>query len=125
MLYHYSWLNDNGNKEEADIEATSLDAAIVLVENKGLKTVLEVKEKVDKENNILGAFKNSKMFKQKIVSKDVVLFSRQVSTLFEAGVSALKAFRLLAAENENPSLQEELIGVADDIEGGKIGRAHV
>ena len=118
MLYHYSWLNDNGNKEEADIEATSLDAAIVLVENKGLKTVLEVKEKVDKENNILGAFKNSKMFKQKIVSKDVVLFSRQVSTLFEAGVSALRAFRLLAQENENKTLQEEIMAVADDIESG-------
>ena len=118
MLYHYSWLNDNGNKEEADIEATSLDAAIVLVENKGLKTVLEVKEKVDKENNILGAFKNSKMFKQKIVSKDIVLFSRQVATLFEAGVSALRAFRLLAQENENKTLQEEIMAVADDIESG-------
>jgi type IV pilus assembly protein PilC len=118
MLYHYSWLNDNGNKEEADIEATSLDAAIVLVQNKGLKTVLEVKEKVDKENNILGAFKNSKIFKQKITSKDIVLFSRQVSTLFEAGVSALRAFRLLAQENENKTLQEQIMAVADDIESG-------
>lgn len=118
MLYHYSWLNDNGNKEEADIEATSLDAAIVLVQNKGLKTVLEVKEKVDKENNILGAFKNSKLFKQKITSKDIVLFSRQVSTLFEAGVSALRAFRLLAQENENKTLQEQIMAVADDIESG-------
>ena len=118
MLYHYSWLNDNGNKEEADIEATSLDAAIVLVQNKGLKTVLEVKEKVDKESNILGAFKNAKIFKQKITSKDIVLFSRQVATLFEAGVSALRAFRLLAQENENKTLQEEIMAVADDIESG-------
>jgi type IV pilus assembly protein PilC len=118
MLYHYSWLNDNGNKEEADIEATSLDAAIVLVQNKGLKTVLEVKEKIDKENNVFGAIKNAKMFKQKITSKDIVLFSRQVSTLFEAGVSALRAFRLLAQENENKTLQEEIMAVADDIESG-------
>jgi type II secretory pathway component PulF len=35
-----------------------------------------------------------------------VIFSRQIATLFEAGVSALKAFRLLAAENDNKTLQQ-------------------
>ena len=57
MLFHYSWLNDNGNKEEADIEATSLDNAIVLVQNKGLKTILEVKEKDDKEQKVIHVIK--------------------------------------------------------------------
>lgn len=118
MLFHYSWLNDNGNREEGDVDATSLDNAIVLIQSKGIKTIIEVKEKVDKENNVVGAFKNSSLFKQKITSKDVVLFSRQVSTLFEAGVSALRAFRLLAQENENKTLQEEIMAVADDIESG-------
>ena len=118
MLFHYSWLNDNGNKEEADIEATSLDNAIILIQSKGLKTILEVKERDDKETNVLGAIKNSKFMKQKIKPKDVVLFSRQVATLFEAGVSALRAFRLLAQENENKTLQEEIMAVADDIESG-------
>jgi type IV pilus assembly protein PilC len=118
MLYHYSWLNDNGNKEEADVDATSLDNAIILIQSKGIKTILEVKEKVDKENNVIAAVTNSKFFKQKIKPKDVVLFSRQVATLFEAGVSALRAFRLLAQENENKTLQEEIMAVADDIESG-------
>ena len=118
MLFHYSWLNDNGNKEEADIDATSLDNAIILVQSKGLKTILEVKEKNDKENDVIGAFKHSKLFKQAIKPKDVVLFSRQVATLFEAGVSALRAFRLLAQENENKTLQEQIMAVADDIESG-------
>ncbi len=118
MLFHYSWLNDNGNKEEGDVDATSLDNAIVIIQSKGIKTILEVKEKMDKENNIVGAVKNSKLFKQRISSKDIVLFSRQVATLFEAGVSALRAFRLLAQENENKTLQEEIMAVADDIESG-------
>ncbi len=118
MLFHYSWLNDNGNKEEGDVDATSLDNAIVIIQSKGIKTILEVKEKMDKENNIVGAVKNSKFFKQGISSKDIVLFSRQVATLFEAGVSALRAFRLLAQENENKTLQEEIMAVADDIESG-------
>ena len=117
MKYHYVTQNVNGNREEGDVEAVSLDAAISLLAKMGINPVLEVKEKVYKENNILYTV-NKKFFKQKIKSKDVVLFSRQVSTLFEAGVSALRAFRLLAQENENKSLQEQVMLVADDIESG-------
>jgi type IV pilus assembly protein PilC len=118
MLYHYAWLNNNGNKEEGDIDATSVDNAILLLQKKGIITILEVKEKVDKDSNIFKFVAKSSFFKQKIKQKDIVLFSRQVSTLFEAGVSALRAFRLLAQENENKTLQERIMGVADDIESG-------
>lgn len=117
MIFHYSWLNANGNKEEADVEATSLDNAILIIQKKGITTILEVKEKIDKKNNALYIIW-AKLFKQKIYQKDIVLFSRQVSTLFEAGVSALRAFRLLAQENENKTLQERIMEVADDIETG-------
>lgn len=116
MIFHYTWLNNNGNKEEGELDATSLDNAIVILQKKGITTILEVTEKVDKQNNVLAA--TSSLFKQKIKPKDIVLFSRQVSTLFEAGVSALRAFRLLAQENENKTLQEQIMGVADDIETG-------
>ncbi len=118
MLYHYAWLNNNGNKEEGDIDATSVDNAILLLQKKGIITILEVKEKVDKDSNIFKFVATSSFFKQKIKQKDIVLFSRQVSTLFEAGVSALRAFRLLAQENENKTLQERIMAVADDIESG-------
>jgi type IV pilus assembly protein PilC len=117
MIFHYTWLNNNGNKEEADVEATSLDNAILIIQKKGITTILEVQEKIDKKNNALYII-HKKFFKQKIKQKDIVLFSRQVSTLFEAGVSALRAFRLLAQENENKTLQERIMEVADDIEGG-------
>lgn len=114
MIYHYTSLNNNGNKEEGDVEGTSLDNAILVLQKKGI-TIVEIVEKMDDEDDI---FANLGIFKKKIQSKDVVIFSRQVATLFEAGVSALKAFRLLAEENDNESLQAELIGVADDIESG-------
>ena len=118
MLFHYSSLNDNGNKVEGDVDATSLDNAILILQKKGITSLLEVQEKASKEGNVLLYFKSLSIFKQGIKSKDVVLFSRQVSTLFEAGVSALRAFRLLAQENENKTLQEQILAVADDIEGG-------
>jgi type IV pilus assembly protein PilC len=93
----------------------SLDNAILLLQKKGI-TVVDIQEKgKDDGEDILASIK---IFKKKIKVKDIVVFSRQVATLFQAGVSALKAFRLLAEENENESLQEQLMGVADDIESG-------
>ncbi len=118
MIYHYVALNENGNREEGDIDGTSLDNAIFIVKKKGYPTIIEVKEKVDKQNDVIAAIRNSSLFKQKITNKDVVIFSRQVATLFESGVSALRAFRLLGQENENKTLQEEVFKVADDIEKG-------
>lgn len=115
MLYHYTSLGTDGKTIEGDIEGMSLDNAILLLQKKGV-TIVDIKEKDDgKGEDILG---NIKFFKKKITTKDVVVFSRQVATLFQAGVSALKAFRLLAQENENPTLAEQLVGVSDDIEGG-------
>ena len=46
------------------------------------------------------------------------MVSRQMTTLFEAQVSALRAFRLLAAEARTPSLSEKLTAIANDIQGG-------
>ncbi len=115
MLYHYKSLSQDGKTIEGDIEGMSLDNAILLLQKKGI-TIVDIQEKSDgREDDI---FADIKFFKKKIKSKDVVIFSRQVATLFEAGVSALKAFRLLAEENDNETLQEQLIGVADDIESG-------
>ena len=50
--------------------------------------------------------------------KDVVILSRQISTLFEAQVSALRIFRLLASEAERPLLTRVLNEVGDDLQAG-------
>lgn len=57
-------------------------------------------------------------FLKRVSNKDVVILSRQIATLFEAQVSALRVFRLLASEVENKYLSEILTQVADDLQGG-------
>jgi type IV pilus assembly protein PilC len=53
-----------------------------------------------------------------------VILSRQIATLFEAQVSALRIFRLLGAENSNKKLQKILNDVSNDLQGGSsISRA--
>jgi type IV pilus assembly protein PilC len=53
-----------------------------------------------------------------VSNKEIVILSRQIATLFEASVSALRVFRLLAAEVDNKYLASILTEVADDIQGG-------
>ena len=53
-----------------------------------------------------------------VSNKEVVILSRQVATLFQAQVSALRIFRLLAAEVDNKYLTDILTQVADDLQGG-------
>ncbi|MFA6608432.1 MAG: type II secretion system F family protein [Candidatus Paceibacterota bacterium] len=115
MIFHYIAISGDGTKGEADIESSSIDDAVSLLQKRGL-TIVDIKEKVEPRG--LESLANINIFKQKIQLKDIVIFSRQIATLFEAGVSALKAFRLLASENENKALTLELTHVADDIESG-------
>lgn len=114
MLFRYSAINGEGIKSEADIDAADLNAAIALLQKRGL-SVVDIKDKTEVKGSL---FKGVSFLRSNIKSKEIVIFSRQIATLFEAGVSALKAFRLLAAENDNKTLQEELTVVADDIEAG-------
>jgi type IV pilus assembly protein PilC len=54
----------------------------------------------------------------RITTADIVMLSRQMTTLFEAQVSALRAFRLLAAEARTPQLSAKLTEVSNDIQAG-------
>ncbi len=57
-------------------------------------------------------------FFNRVSNKDVVILSRQMSTLFSAQVSALRVFRLLGTQTENPILQKYLNSIADFLPGG-------
>ena len=65
-----------------------------------------------------GPLKVELSFLKSVSNKDIVILSRQIATLFEAQVSALRVFRLLAAEVNNRHLSEILTQVADDLQGG-------
>lgn len=111
MLYLYKAIDGSGARKEGSVEAISLEVAIDSLQKRGLII-----------SDISPAEKTSWMTKFSIGSgvsnKDVVILSRQMATLFEAQVSALKIFSLLSAEIENQALRKALTQVADDLQGG-------
>ncbi|MBX4189366.1 type II secretion system F family protein [Candidatus Parcubacteria bacterium] len=111
MLYLYKAINQTGQKTEGSIDAFSMEVAIDSLQKRGL--VIITIDPAEKETWL------SKLsFADKVKVKDVVILSRQMATLFEAQVSALKIFSLLAAEVENKRLQKILSEVANDLQGG-------
>src|ERR1035437_7845779 len=98
MLFTYESITNTGEKKVGSIDASSKDSAISAIQRRGL-IVSSIKEEGIKN----GIFKSS-FFKKRIKMKDVVIMSRQISTLFEAQVSALKAFNLLATNTENKAI---------------------
>jgi type IV pilus assembly protein PilC len=113
MLFLYKTINENGEKGEGSIEAFSMDAAIISLQRRGL-IVSAIKPKDENDGDI---FKKIPFF-NRVTNKEIVILSRQMSTLFEAQVSALKIFKLIGTEAENQTLRKCLLQVVDDLQGG-------
>jgi type II secretory pathway component PulF len=113
MLFTYDAVDESGAKKTGSIDAVNVDIAIASLQRRGL--VLTSVKEANAQTSILS--KNIAIF-DRVSTKDVVILSRQLSTLFEAQVSALRVFRLLAAETENKVLANKLGIIADDLQAG-------
>jgi type IV pilus assembly protein PilC len=112
MLFNYRGLDQDGHERQGTVEALSMDVAVATLQRRGL--IVSSLEPAEKKN-LLSA--EISIF-SRVSNKEVVILSRQIATLFEAQVSALRIFRLLAAEVDNKKLSEILTQVADDLQGG-------
>ena len=112
MLFTYRALDADGHEREGTVEALSMDVAVSTLQRRSLivSSITPANPK--------SALSVEISFLKHVSNKEVVILSRQIATLFEAQVSALRVFRLLASEVENKYLSEILTQVADDLQGG-------
>jgi type IV pilus assembly protein PilC len=114
MIFNYKAVTKENQSQEGSIDAPGLDLAIASLQRRGL-IILDIKSADEQKGNIIS---RNFIFSGRPKMKEVVLLSRQISTMFEAKVSALATFRLLASEAENLILRRTLTEVADDINSG-------
>ncbi|MEA3399019.1 MAG: type II secretion system F family protein [Patescibacteria group bacterium] len=113
MLFKYQVVTSTGENKEGTIESISQDVAISALQRKGL-IVVSVKEK--KENKGLLEL----TIFERVPMKDIVIMSRQISSLFNAQVPALKIFNLLAENTDSKLLKKIITAVANDIQAGTL-----
>ncbi|MDE1945519.1 MAG: type II secretion system F family protein, partial [Patescibacteria group bacterium] len=112
MLFKYRAIDKDSHEREGTIEAFSQDGAVAELQRREL--VISLLEPMAPASLLDMEIP----FFNRIPNKDIVIFSRQIATLFEAQVSALRIFRLLASEVDNHQLAKVLTSVADDLQGG-------
>ncbi len=111
-VFFYKAFDQTGQVREGTIDAVNRDIAISALQRRGL-ILQSIREKGDQS-----LLTRNLTFFERIKAKDIVMLSRQIATLFEAQVSALRIFKLLSAETQNPALRERLVEIANDLQSG-------
>ncbi len=119
MLFSYKSIDKQGVERDGTVDAATLESAIETVEARGYKVI-----SVNPLSNKASLFDVEFTWFERVSNKEVVILSRQIATLFEAQVSALRIFRLLGAETENTKLRRIMSEISNDLQGGSsISRA--
>jgi type IV pilus assembly protein PilC len=114
-LFVYKAIDKDGQEKSGTIDAVNVDVAIGSLQRRGF--IISSINESEQKGGLLA--KNITWF-ERVSNKEVVILSRQLATLFSAQVSALRVFRLLGAENDNPKLGRKLNDIADSLQGGNL-----
>ncbi|MEX0918507.1 MAG: type II secretion system F family protein [Candidatus Paceibacterota bacterium] len=113
MLFQYQATTKDGLAQKGSIDAPTADIAIESLQKRGL-IILKIKEA-----SVRPWWQTNLPMFSGVKNRDIVILSRQIATLFEAKVSVLQTFRLLASEASSPLLRDKLTEITDDIKGGQ------
>ncbi len=103
--YLYTARTAQGEVRTATIDASSRDAAAAQLKRLRL-TVVKLDEVTKRKTS------------GKVTMRDIVIFTRQFSTMINSGLPLVQALDILATQSENPVLQEVTREVVFDVESG-------
>ena len=109
----YKWVavSRRGRTVKGELEAANERIANFQLKRRNL-TVKKIKEKPK------DLFENVSFLQQKVRSKDLVIFTRQFSTMIDAGLPLVQGLTILSQQTENKTLKNTLKEVTKDVESG-------
>lgn len=100
----------SGKKVKAEVQADNEQAAAKLIQNQGLSPV---------EITVMGGNgKGPLQFFNRVKAKDKILFSRQLSTLVNAGLPLVQSLRTVGAQAQSKPLKIVINQIISDVEAG-------
>jgi type IV pilus assembly protein PilC len=109
-LYAYRALDKQGEIIQDKLKGSGEMAVAHELRQQGL-LVIDVKEQTVGQKDILEPFKRIKL-------SDLVVFSRQLATMINAGLPIVRALYVLSEQTENPKLKDVIVAVCKDVEAG-------
>ena len=109
----YKWVAETrrGRILKGELEAADEKIAGLQLKRRNL-TVKKIKEKPK------DLFENISFMKPKVTKKDLVIFTRQFSTMIDAGLPLVQGLTILSEQTENKTFKQILKKVTKDVEGG-------
>jgi len=109
----YLWEGRTARNELKKGELDAPDEAAVRsqLRRKGLKSITVKTKPKD-------LFESIPFLKQKVKGKDIVIFSRQFSTMINAGLPIVQCLEMLGNQEQNKTFKTIILAVKEDIEGG-------
>ncbi len=109
----YTWkgVNSYGDKRKGEVEAVDINAARSMVKRMRMTNIV-VKEKPK------DLFENVSFFQPKVKGKDIVIFTRQLSTMIDAGLPLVQGLQILEKQQANITFKKELTSIRVDVESG-------
>ncbi|MCS6772041.1 MAG: type II secretion system F family protein [Kiritimatiellae bacterium] len=130
--FNYIALDARGRESQGEIEADNQTMAIARIRERGLfpTTITEATAKARKTAptkpgaKTRGSALNMEIklqapsFLQKVKPKELMVFTRQLATLVDAGLPLVRSLEVLAKQERNPMLKRALIEMAEAIQSG-------
>ncbi len=110
-FYVWKGVNSYGEKRKGKVEMPN--EAMALSYLKKMRITPSVVKEAPKD-----VLENIDFFKPKVTGKDVVIFTRQLSTMIDAGLPLVQSLEILGEQTENPSFKKVLREVRMDVETG-------
>ena len=124
-VYTYEAMNSSGQEVKDEIDASTSDEAIAKIRNKGFfptkikeKALKKSAKKKKEDQAVSGPTRKMPISIGGVPRKQLVAFTRQLSTLQDAGLPILRSLQILE-QQQKPGLLKAIIGgVSDEVEGG-------
>ena len=112
-LNTFTWegLNRQGGKVTGETNGVSMALVKADLRRQGINPI-----KVKKKPKSL--FGGGGKKKGKCLPKDIAIFSRQMSIMMSSGVPLIQSFEIIGRGHEKPAMQELIMAVKNDVEGG-------
>jgi len=110
-VFAYSGRTRQGQSVNGEMEASNAEAVVATLRKQQIITTSVRPKPKDIEITIPG-------FGGKVSEKDVAIFTRQFSTMIDAGLPLVQCLEILASQQDNKTFQKVLIRIRQDVEGG-------
>ena len=110
-FYVWKGVNSYGENRKGKIEMPS--EAMAQAHLKKMRITVSMLKEAPKD-----MFENVEFLKPKITGKDVVIFTRQLSTMIDAGLPLVQSLEILGEQMENPAFKKVLRTIRTDVETG-------